>query len=688
MRGGSSIAWQLRGGLILLIVLLGAAAAAGLIGAVHQYQTINVLTTRTEPLRVANVELREHFTSSVAGLSGYLLTRSRSSLESYLESRIDFAAWQATLRALAPADLRDEVTAQARHASAWYLLAYQLLDGSHTSAAARRPDAGRLAAGAATARAFFAVNDALQTRLTAHGRRLIRDGLRSLITGLMGSGIALIAAVATAAVASIRTMRGITLPLHNLAATLGRLAAGDRAARAEVAGPAEVRRVAQSVNTLAAEGDRLRRDEKEHARLRAMARDAGNRIREHLVPEDVIRAAHAAIEQELDCDFVFVQLITEGRLGSPESYNRGAPLPPDLLTEFPGHVMEWLRDLYRRGVSLVVQDLPGPGGDVVPPVIREPLLRLGIVSHIVTPFGIGSDPLGIIIGERTRPGRPWTGAEIDAFQSIAADVGRGLNHARLYEAENRLVDDLKALDRAKSDFLATVSHELRTPLTSISGYVELLRDRDAGPLTPQQDLMLDTIHRNAALLRNLIENVLTISKIDLGVIKTVTQPVDLSEAVSAVVSAMQPVAESGGVTLASRCADRPLVVSGDVNQIDRVLLNLLSNAVKFTPRGGNVTVTVGRDDGSAVVRVNDTGIGIPDKDKKDLFTRFFRASNVVTRAVPGTGLGLSVSRTIVTDHGGELDVQSHEGAGTTVTVRLPLLDQQAPDAQPAHSERT
>ncbi len=420
-----------------------------------------------------------------------------------------------------------------------------------------------------------------------------------------------------------------------------------------------------------------------------MARDAGNRIREHLVPEDVILEAHAAIEQELDCDFVFVQLITEGRLGSPESYNRGAPLPPDLLTEFPGHVMEWLRDLYRRGVSLVVQDLPGPEGEnVVPPVIREPLLRLGIVSHIVTPFGIGSEALGIIIGERTRTGRPWTGAEIDAFQSVAADVGRGLNHARLYAAENRLVEDLKALDRAKNDFLATVSHELRTPLTSITGYVELLRDREAGPVTPQQDLMLDTIHRNASLLRNLVENVLTISKIEMGVSKTEAQPVDLSEAVCAVVTSMQPVAESGGVVLESQCTDYPLVVNGDASQIDRVLMNLLSNAVKFTPRGGNVTVTAARDDGSAVVRVRDTGIGVPDKDKKDLFTRFFRASNVVMRAVPGTGLGLSVSRTIVTDHGGELDVQSQEGAGTTATMRLPLLDPQAAAAQPAHSERT
>jgi signal transduction histidine kinase len=101
-------------------------------------------------------------------------------------------------------------------------------------------------------------------------------------------------------------------------------------------------------------------------------------------------------------------------------------------------------------------------------------------------------------------------------------------------------------------------------------------------------------------------------------------------------------------------------------------MNLLSNAVKFTPPGGRVTVSANRENGTAVVRVADTGIGIPDKDKKDLFNRFFRASNAVRAAVPGTGLGLSIVRAIIANHGGDLDFQSREGGGTTVTIRLPL----------------
>jgi signal transduction histidine kinase len=102
-------------------------------------------------------------------------------------------------------------------------------------------------------------------------------------------------------------------------------------------------------------------------------------------------------------------------------------------------------------------------------------------------------------------------------------------------------------------------------------------------------------------------------------------------------------------------------------------MNLLSNAVKFTPEGGTVSVGTERDGATAVLRVIDTGIGIPERDRKELFTRFFRASNAVEESIPGTGLGLAIVRTIVANHHGDLEVVSLEGKGTTVTVRIPLL---------------
>jgi two-component system phosphate regulon sensor histidine kinase PhoR len=263
-------------------------------------------------------------------------------------------------------------------------------------------------------------------------------------------------------------------------------------------------------------------------------------------------------------------------------------------------------------------------------------------------------------------------------ESVAADVGRGLHHARLFEAENRLVDELRGVDQVKSDFLATVSHELRTPLTSIAGYIEILRDRTAGPLTPGQEQMLDSVDRNTVRLRHLIEDVLTLSKIESGTFTSMMRPVNLGEIIAADVTALQPAAAAKGLALSWQDIDRSLMVSGDSGQLDRLVMNLLSNAVKFTPEGGSVSVDTGCDGGLAVLRVSDTGIGIPERERKDLFTRFFRASNAVEESIPGTGLGLAIVRTIVANHHGDLDMTSLEGRGTTVTVRIPLLaDQQA-----------
>ena len=125
-----------------------------------------------------------------------------------------------------------------------------------------------------------------------------------------------------------------------------------------------------------------------------------------------------------------------------------------------------------------------------------------------------------------------------------------------------------------------------------------------------------------------------------------------------------------------------LTVNGDAGQLDQVLMNLLSNAVKFTPAGGHIQVTATAEAATAVVTVRDTGIGIPEADQKELFTQFFRASNATGRSIPGTGLGLTIVNAIVTHHSGGIDLQSREGTGTTVPVRLPLLTDRPPAAGP------
>ena len=668
MKAPQSIGRRLRDSFVALCVLLSGAAAAVLIGAVHQYETVDNLTIRTQPLLVASAQLRGDLATSVAALSGYLLTRDPSFRENYFEASIEFSKSMAAVRRLSTPALLRYVAEQVTAAAAWYASANDALTRPMAVAEAAK----LMQRSAKTVDNFLDANSAMETQLFKQSRQLISTGRQSLAVGLVVSGAALIIAIAIVLLASLSTMRSITRPLLALTGTLRRLASGDHTARAEVTGAAEVREAARSVNALADESDRLRAEEAEHTRLRVVARDAGIRIREHFSAGDVIREACTTIEQNLDCDLAFMHLVSDGHLGRPEGHEQDLPLPAGFLADLPADGFEWANELLRNQTSFVIQDLRGEEGErLVPPLVREPLLRLGVVSHLITPFGLDTKLVGLISAERLTPGRPWTAAEIDAFESIAGDIGRGLHHARQHEAENRLVAELTALDRAKSDFLATVSHELRTPLTSISGYVELLRDRDAGPVNADQDRMLETIGRNAARLRILIEHVLTLSKIELSAVNAATRQVNLAGIISAAVAAIQPAADTGGLTITSQCPEEDLIVPGDASLLDSILMNLLSNAVKFTPPGGKVTLTATGEENSAVITVSDTGIGIPDKDQNELFTRFFRGSNAIERLVPGTGLGLSVVRTITESHGGEIDVQSQEDVGTTITVRLP-----------------
>ncbi|XVV14899.1 ATP-binding protein [Actinoplanes sp. CA-131856] len=236
--------------------------------------------------------------------------------------------------------------------------------------------------------------------------------------------------------------------------------------------------------------------------------------------------------------------------------------------------------------------------------------------------------------------------------------------------EELVVARLHEIDTVKTDFMSTVSHELRTPLTSISGYVELMRDAEPGQLTASQERMLDVIARNARRLRDLIEDILTLSRIESGDFRTLRGPLDLAEVVLRAVASVEPTAAKNFVGLHAEVRG-PVPVRGDSAQLDRVLDNLLSNAVKFTPPEGTVTVTAERRGDHAVLVIADTGMGIPEDEREALFGRFFRASNAIRQAVPGTGLGLAIVHTILGNHEGTIEVRSTENVGTTVTVKLP-----------------
>ena len=261
-----------------------------------------------------------------------------------------------------------------------------------------------------------------------------------------------------------------------------------------------------------------------------------------------------------------------------------------------------------------------------------------------------------------------------------ADLGGAAVLAELLGQQRELVARLRDLDRRKTDFLATVSHELRTPLTSISGYVEMVRDGDAGPVSGPVDAMLAVVERCTLRLRALIEDLLTLSSIEAGSFRVDRAQVAVADVLGRVAEEVAPAAEAAGLALEVVPGPGGLSFSADGAQVQRALRCLLSNAVKFTPAGGRVELRADAVDGWLHVAVSDTGVGIPAAELDAVSTRFFRASNATRDAVPGTGLGLMIARNIVESHGGDLRVASTEGLGTTVTLRLPLAPVHEPDA--------
>jgi two-component system phosphate regulon sensor histidine kinase PhoR len=667
------MAVRLWTGLGLFAVLL--LTAAGFIhdGVAQQDRSVDGLVGRLHPLEIANLEVRADFAQAQSVLQAYVLTREARFLSQYSLYKVALArAFGQARDHAADGDLAG-IAAENRAALTWLRYAGQM-----ESRPAGSPALTQLTDQASdSAQNFYRASDRLQARLEAEGAAAVSSGAQAVDNAVTVASVFATVAALLGLVAALAIILRVTGPLRGLVAILRRLTAGDHGARAPVAGPTEMREVAQSLNALADESDRLRAQEAETSRLRATARETGLRIREHLRVEDLLREAKDAIESGFGADIAYLHIKRDGELGLPVGHEHDWLLRDSYLTVMRGEGEARFRDLFQRNASLVYQDIPGPEGDQMPPHVRDQLRAAGVVAELLVPFGAGAELLGILVALRTSFGRPWTEAEASAVESVAADVGRGLHQARLYEAENRLVDELRAVDQIKSDFLATVSHELRTPLTSIAGYIEVLRERDAGPLTPAQDRMLHAVDRNTARLRHLIEDVLTLSKIESGAFTSTRQPVSLTEIVTADITALRPAAAAKGLVINWEDPGHRLMVSGDLAQLDRLVMNLLSNAVKFTPAGGSVSVGTGCDDGLAVLRVSDTGIGIPEHERTDLFTRFFRASNAVEESIPGTGLGLAIARTIVTNHHGDLDVTSVEGKGTTVTVRIPLLAERA-----------
>ncbi|MCS7061807.1 MAG: ATP-binding protein [Anaerolineae bacterium] len=292
------------------------------------------------------------------------------------------------------------------------------------------------------------------------------------------------------------------------------------------------------------------------------------------------------------------------------------------------------------------------------------LVSAGIVGLIL------SSVAGAALAQRAmRPVERITDAAMEIYHT--QDLGRRVDVrtndevGRLGLAFNEMLDRLGNLFRSQQRFVADVSHEMRTPLTVIRGNVDLLRAMGCADKES-----LDAIAGETDRMTRLVSDLLLLSQADAGMLPMHCEPINVAPLVADVARSGAIMAD-GRVSVESSVAGE-LIVHGDADRIKQVLLNLVENAVKHTPTGGIVRIVgANTDAGMVLLSVSDTGVGIPPEDLPHVFERFYRVDKSRSRAYGGAGLGLAIAKSIIEAHGGDIEVQSVVGVGTTFNVWLP-----------------
>lgn len=412
------------------------------------------------------------------------------------------------------------------------------------------------------------------------------------------------------------------------------------------------------------------------ARLQATLNSAGDGI---LVLEDAGRGLEVTLVNHAFCDLV--GLPGDGPLGLPEA--EVARLLKERCAD-PEAAGAFLAEAAARRTTRA------DGVELARP--RRLLLDLS-AGPVLSPAG---DVLGVILTARDVTqrvdGERQVRRSLDDLSRAKTEMEtacRELASAQkdLAERNEQLVKlnaELKSLDDMKSSLLANVSHELHTPLVSIKGYTEMVLKRRLGPLTPEQERGLGVALKNIDRLIEMIDNLLSFSRIEKGETQLHLEDVPLWHIVDESIELVGERIRKKNVSVTTQYEADELVVRGDRVKIGQVLVNLLTNAVKFNKEGGRITLTVRKGPrGFLEVDVADTGIGIPKDALEKIFERFYQADASSRRRYEGTGIGLSIVRDILRLHGCSIRVQSEVGQGSVFTFTLPQArDQQLSTSRP------
>lgn len=297
-------------------------------------------------------------------------------------------------------------------------------------------------------------------------------------------------------------------------------------------------------------------------------------------------------------------------------------------------------------------------------------------SELCLPLKIGEKVIGAL-DLHANQSDAFSESELTVFQILTDQISVAIDNARAYQLSQQAVEEMRELDRVKSQFLANMSHELRTPLNSVIGFSRVILKGIDGPINDVQQQDISSIYSSGLHLLTMINEILDMSKIEAGKMEIQVEKISIGDVINSALTTAAGLVKDKPIQLVQKIPNDLPTVNADEIRMNQVIINLISNAVKFTEKG-TITIEASTTRGpqgkpELMVTVSDTGIGIAAEDQSKLFQRFSQVDDSPTRKTGGTGLGLSICRSLVELHGGRIGLLNSEvGKGSTFFFTLPL----------------
>jgi signal transduction histidine kinase len=384
-----------------------------------------------------------------------------------------------------------------------------------------------------------------------------------------------------------------------------------------------------------------------------------------LDPDQVLKFILETAAELLDCEAASIMLYDETR--GELLFISAAGSDPVQLAQIPVPLEGSIAGtVFRENRPLVINNV---SQDPRHYALVGERLQFEIRSLLGVPMCIRDRTTGVLEAINKRQG-VFSEEDVKLLLVIASQAAVAIHNARLVQALQRAYDELRRIDKIKSDFLAIASHELRTPLGVILGYASFLKEEAQGELSEHASAVMSSAMR----LRTLVESMTNVSLLQLGSVEINLRPVAIQEVVEEAVDDLRATAEAKNQSINIRMPEESILVSADPDKLGQIFTNLLNNSIRFTPVGGEIVVEARTTPDSICVSVKDTGIGIPANELDHIFEEFYQVDDHMTRRFGGMGLGLAIAHGLVRLHGGRIWAESEgHDKGATFNVELSRL---------------